>query len=49
MKYRIRPYDELNDIWLVQKRFFLFFWCNIGVGPKEWAIQKVTKLSKGLK
>ncbi len=31
-KYRIRPYDVVHDIWLLQERYF--FWIDVGVGSK---------------
>ena len=35
MKFRLKPYDEVNDIYLLQKKV-LCFWFNTGsVGSKK--------------
>jgi|688.fasta_scaffold2212714_2 hypothetical protein len=34
-KYRIKEYDILNNIYLLQERFLLVFWRSISVGSKE--------------
>lgn len=34
-KYRIKPYDEINDIWILQEKFCSFFWRGIGAGSKR--------------
>ena len=33
-KYRIKPYDLVNDIWLIQKRFLWIFWLSISAGSE---------------
>lgn len=33
-RYRIKPYDLVNDIWILQERFLLFFWKSMGAGSK---------------
>jgi len=39
MKYRIKEYDPINDIYILQKHFFWFIWYGVSVGSKE----KLTK------
>lgn len=34
MKYRIKEFAPIHDIWLLQKRVF-FLWINVDVGSKE--------------
>jgi len=34
-KYRIIPYDIVNDIWILQERFLFIFWKWIGTGRKH--------------
>lgn len=34
-KYRIKDYDILNNIYLLQERFLLVFWKSISVGSRE--------------
>lgn len=31
-KYRIKPYDVVNNIYSVQRRVLFFFWTPAGVG-----------------
>lgn len=38
--YRIKPYDLMNDIYILEKRVFLFFWIPLGCGSKEEVIKK---------
>ena len=33
MNYRIKPYDQVNDIWILQERFLRFFWRGTSAGP----------------
>jgi hypothetical protein len=40
-KYRMKEYDPINDLWILQKRFFIF-WLGMSVGSKE----KVEKFIK---
>jgi len=35
MKYKVKPYDVVNDIWIIYERVFFIFWRNIGVGTRE--------------
>lgn len=46
MKYRIKPYDIINDIWFIEKRFLLFFWKWIGIGTKNEVSRKLDELEK---
>jgi hypothetical protein len=34
MKYRIRPYDAVADIWFLQRRVLLLFWKIVGMGTR---------------
>lgn len=34
-KYRIIPYDIVNDIWILQERFLFIFWHTIGAGRRS--------------
>ena len=45
-KYRIIPYDMINDIWIIQKRILWIFWKTIGVGSKHKCQQMVDRLNK---
>ena len=33
--YRIKKYDPVNDIWILQEKKLLFFWFDLSVGSKE--------------
>jgi len=35
MKYRIKEYDPVNDIYILQKQLFWFIWVTISAGGKE--------------
>jgi hypothetical protein len=35
MKYRMTVHDEINDIWMLEKRFLFIFWRIIGIGRKN--------------
>ncbi len=39
-KYRVREYDVMADIWVLEERFMLFFWRFIGAG-KEAAVREM--------
>jgi hypothetical protein len=43
-QYRIEPYDVVNDIWLLQKRAFWFFWRDLGVGGRKVLLAKIAEL-----
>lgn len=43
-KYRIRSYDVVRDIWLLDKRVFLIFWWPLGVGTKKEVLEAIEKL-----
>lgn len=34
-KYRIKKYDVVNDIWILQEKKLGLFWIGIGAGSKE--------------
>jgi len=34
-RYRIKPYDLGNDLWVLQERKWLFFWVCRGAGKKS--------------
>ena len=42
MKYKLKIYDELNDIYLLYRHKFWFFWSFVGVGSKD----KLTRFVK---
>lgn len=35
MKYRIKAYDPINDIYILQKKVFFIFWANVSAGSKK--------------
>lgn len=43
-KYKIKPYDVVGDIWLLNKRIFLIFWWCIGVGTKKEVLEAIKEL-----
>lgn len=43
--YRIKEYDVVNDIWILQKRVFGIFWKSLGVGSKRKLHEKINNLS----
>ena len=44
MKFRIKPYDLVNDIWLLQRRVFWMFWRTEGVGTEKQLTETIKKL-----
>lgn len=34
MNYRIKHYDPVNDIYILQQRFLWILWRTVSVGPK---------------
>jgi len=44
MKYRIRPYDLMYDIWVVYERRWFFFWVPVGTGKKAEVEAKLKTL-----
>jgi len=46
-RYKIKPYDEANDIYMLYRHKFLFFWTCIGTGSKEkltqWILDEIKK------
>ena len=46
-KYRMKPYDLVNDIWILQRRFLLVFWIPMGVGSKQKIEAKLAELEPG--
>jgi hypothetical protein len=44
-QYRIKPYDLVNDIWILQKRVFLFFWVSMGAGSQSKLADKRDELN----
>jgi len=45
MKYRIKPFDVINDIWLLQKRVLWIFWQSLGCGTKAEVQKKADELN----
>jgi hypothetical protein len=45
-KYKIAPYDIVNDIYLLKKRIFLIFWFTIGVGKKDKLLNTIEQIKK---
>lgn len=45
MKYRIKPFDLMNDLWMLQKRVFGIFWVCMGGGSKAEVQQKMDELN----
>jgi len=45
MKYRIKPFDIMNDIWLLQKRVLWIFWQSLGCGQKADVQKKADELN----
>jgi hypothetical protein len=45
MKYRIKPFDLMNDIWLLQKRVMWIFWQTLGCGTKSEVQKKADELN----
>lgn len=35
MKYRIKEYNPINDLWILEKHVFLFFWKYVALGSKK--------------
>ena len=46
MKYRIKPFDVVNDIWVIERRLFFFLWISVGVGSKEKCEATLSKIKK---
>ncbi len=46
MKYRIKPFDLINDIWLLQERWLFFFWLTKGAGREVEVLKKAEELNK---
>lgn len=44
-KYRVKEYDPLNNIWLLQKRFLWVFWFFVSAGSKQVVEAKVKELN----
>lgn len=44
MKYRIRVFDLINDIWMLQASRFGIFWKTIGVGSRSALQMKIKEL-----
>lgn len=44
-KYKIVPYDIVNDIFLLKKRIFLIFWFTIGFGKKEKLLKTLKEIN----
>ena len=45
LQYRIKPYDLVNDIWILQKRVLFFFWVSMGAGDKAKLEKKRDELN----
>ena len=43
-KYRIKKYDVVNDIWILQEKKLGLFWIGIGVGSKDKLQKTITDL-----
>jgi hypothetical protein len=46
MKYRAKEYDPMANIWILQKRVFLF-WIGVSAGPREEVKAKALELNSG--
>jgi len=44
-KYRIKEYDIVNNIYILQKHVFWFIWRGIGAGSKEKLEKKIKELT----
>ena len=45
-KYRIKEFDLMNDIWILQRRVLFVFWISAGVGPKVQVEKKCNELNQ---
>lgn len=45
-KFRMIPYDRVNDIWFMERRSWFIFWVLEGVGPKAKVQTLVDQLNK---
>lgn len=45
-KYRVMPYDVVNDIWTVERRIFFIFWWYAGGGSYADCKKIVDDLNK---
>jgi hypothetical protein len=45
-KYKIVPYDVVNDMYLLKKRILLIFWFTIGFGKKEKILKTLKEIDK---
>ena len=45
-KYRIKTFDVINNIHILQQRFLWIFWTSIGVGKREILEAKIQELGK---
>ena len=44
-KYKLKDYDKVNDIYLLQQHVFWFFWKTISAGPKEKLVKFIEENS----
>ena len=44
-KFKIVPYDLVNDIWLLKERVFPLIWVFRGTGNKKELEEKIKELS----
>ena len=45
-KWRAKPYDIVNDIWILQERFLVVFWVYRGVGKRSVIEQQASQLNE---
>jgi len=45
--YRIKEYDVVNDVYILQRHLFWFVWKGVGVGSKERLEEKIKELEGG--
>ncbi len=46
MKYRIKPYDMINDVWILEKKIFWIFYSSVGVGSEKEVAAKAKELNE---
>jgi len=45
-KYRKNVYDPMHDVWLLEKRFLIFFWIQISAGSEKSVDETIERLNK---
>lgn len=47
MKYKLKPYDEANDIYLLYRHKFWFFWTFVNAGSRK-TLENYVKATDGI-